>query len=169
MGQKQKENKKSGKALAQSSQEILDTSRPARDSFFKSLTSALKTGGAGGDIPQLNTALEAVDAGTAETTRQTKDMLGKIGAGSSGAGLTAGIKMEGDATKTSVRTGLVQQMLGQVPNAALTFAQTGQEGLAKSVARNTQISLANDQAKAQAIAGGTAAVGAIAGAAIIAV
>lgn len=169
MGQKTKENKQSSKALAASSQEILQASRPARDAFFSSMTSALKTGGVGGHIPVLNTALDSADAGTAETVKQTKDMLGKINPGSSGEGAPGAIQMHGDATKTGIRSGIINQILGQVPNAALTFAQTGQAGLAQSAARNTQIGIANDQAKSQAIAGGAAGVGALAGAVIIAV
>lgn len=169
MGQKTKENKQSSKALATSSQEILNSSRPARDSFFQQLTSALKTGGVGGNIPVLNTALDAQDAGTAETVKQTRDMLGKTSPGTSGAGVAGHIQMQGDATKTGVRSGIINQMLGEVPNAALMAAQTGQAGLAQSAARNANIRMSNDASKQQAIAGGAAGAGAIAGAVIIAV
>lgn len=169
MGQKTKENKQSGKALAQSSREILASSRPARDAYYKQQQSAVRTGGVGGNIPVLNAALDAADAGAQQTTDQTRSTLAKLNLGSAGGGITPGIAARGSQLKGRLRSDIINQMLGQAPNAALTAAQTGQAGLQQSANRNAGIAAANDASKSQAIAGGAAAAGAIAGAAIIAI
>lgn len=170
-GSKQKGSPKSGAALAATSQEIMGETRDARNSYFSQLQDAINTGGAGGRIPILNAALGGANYAKDQSIQDTVDRVNRAGLGGTDFGNAAKLNttIEGGRTVGATRDAIIRQLLGQAPNAALTFAQQGEAGLAQSAQTNAQKTAAANASQAQLIGGGAAAAGAIAGGVIIAV
>lgn len=170
MGKQAGGSKASGKALALQSREIMSETRGSRNAYFQQLQDAIKTGGRGGTIPILNTALAGSDYGKATTLKDTGDALQRAGlAGSDFANpIMRATEISGGETTGATRDAFIRQLLGQAPSAALGAAQQGTEGLQQSATRNAQLKAAANQANSQAAAGGASAAGAIAGAVLLA-
>lgn len=162
--------KQSRKVLTQTTNEIAGSTREARQSYFEQLNGALKTGGIGGNIPILNTALEGSRGGTADALRATETSLNRAGiGGSTGAGILSDTAITGGRATSATRNAIVQQFLSQAPSAALGQTAQATTTLQGIAARGAQNKLAGDAAASSNLAAGGAAAGAVIGAVVIAI
>lgn len=155
-----------GRALAQSSKEILGATRPIRNEFSQQLLEVLQTGGSTARLPIIQQQVEGAKSAASQAVTGTTASLAQSGLDRTpfGQRILAETRQTGEQAQNTARFNVVNQLLGTVPNYALQSAQTGQQGLASAAA--TQ-SAANQQAAAAE--GQTAgAVGSVAAAAIIA-
>jgi len=152
--------KKSSKQLAAATQEIANQTRPAREQYFRDLSSALA--GRPQDIPTAQMAYKTALASSNQTVQQLRQSYGKSGVEARFANPALDqARMEGGRSAEDARQAIVSQLLGQAPSAVLGTTAQGQQGLLSSAQRGFGIAAAQQAQNTQLAGAGAAALASI--------
>jgi hypothetical protein len=147
MGGGGKGDNESGKDLGRIANAFFDETRPLRRNLTDQLLEALKTGGAGAQLPIVNKAVESSNRATSNTLRNLDEQLAQFGLTGTPFGVEARTQAEqqGRYQTSQIEPNFVMQMLSQIPGFVTGANQTVVSGLGQAAGAEAQSQQAGAQ------------------------